>query len=440
MHRVTSKKAEVLTYLVSVSPNEREEGTLTLLVPVKNTTGKNTNLEYVSTIQVEQRSAAAKPVILYTKPTLVKQAKPTTISSQPSGSGSGSTGSGSGSGSSGSGSGSGEAPQYTNDVPVIEQGLNQFGDAVVGSTLTATTGTWTGTAPITYAYQWKDCTTTVASCVAIPGATSTTYTPTESDVGYSLNFVVTATNAVGTDSWDTIWNDWFLVVGALQNDARPVVFDSSGIGSQPHVGDNLSVTDGDWTGNPGESNISFQYEWEDCNSLGGDCTTIPGARSQSYTPQDSDIGFTLEAVVIAQDNAGVVSSAESGATKYPVVEAAPELTFYDGVETPNWPVLSDNGVPVDSFSAAPVVGDRLSVTSGTWISDTTPSISYKWEDCATTWSAEDTCTLIPGANAATYTVGEGDVGSILVVDVTATNLGGSTTAEAFGDGQLVSAP
>ncbi len=77
VHRVTSKKAEVLTYLVSVSPNEREDGTLTLLVPVKSKTGENTNLEYVSTLQVEQRSAAAKPVILYTKPTLVKQAKPT---------------------------------------------------------------------------------------------------------------------------------------------------------------------------------------------------------------------------------------------------------------------------------------------------------------------------------------------------------------------------
>ena len=95
VHRVISKRAEVLTYLVSVSPNEREEGTLTLLVPVKTKTGASVNLEYVSTIQVEQRSATTKPVILYTKPTLVKQAKPTgliTPSSSNSGSGSGSTG------------------------------------------------------------------------------------------------------------------------------------------------------------------------------------------------------------------------------------------------------------------------------------------------------------------------------------------------------------
>ena len=65
------------------------------------------------------------------------------------------------------------------------------GTATVGQTLTASTGTWTGDATITYAYQW------FASGQAIPGATSATYDLTSNETGDKISVRVVATNAAG---------------------------------------------------------------------------------------------------------------------------------------------------------------------------------------------------------------------------------------------------
>jgi len=68
------------------------------------------------------------------------------------------------------------------------------GTAQVGQTLSTTNGTWTGTAPITYTYQWQQGTSNIG------GATSSTYVIQASDVGYTLRCVVTATNSVAAVS------------------------------------------------------------------------------------------------------------------------------------------------------------------------------------------------------------------------------------------------
>jgi Calcineurin-like phosphoesterase len=69
------------------------------------------------------------------------------------------------------------------------------GQPSVGQTLTGDRGTWSGTQPIGYADQWLRCDTGGNGCTAIPGATATTYAPTSADLGTTLRFRVTATNA-----------------------------------------------------------------------------------------------------------------------------------------------------------------------------------------------------------------------------------------------------
>ncbi len=70
------------------------------------------------------------------------------------------------------------------------------GQAVVGKTLTATTGTWVGTQPISYTFKWQSCTSNLSSCPG-NGATGNTYTVAAGDVGKRIRVKVIAKNSAG---------------------------------------------------------------------------------------------------------------------------------------------------------------------------------------------------------------------------------------------------
>jgi len=72
------------------------------------------------------------------------------------------------------------------------------GTAQEGQTLTAGSGTWSGTQPINYAYQWQRCESSGANCAPIAGATTTTYTLTAAEVGSTVEVAVTASNTAGS--------------------------------------------------------------------------------------------------------------------------------------------------------------------------------------------------------------------------------------------------
>jgi hypothetical protein len=68
-----------------------------------------------------------------------------------------------------------------------------------GQTLSATTGTWSGS-PSSYGYQWQRCDSSGAACSSVAGATTATYALTSADVGATMRVVVTATNVAGSAS------------------------------------------------------------------------------------------------------------------------------------------------------------------------------------------------------------------------------------------------
>jgi fibronectin-binding autotransporter adhesin len=84
-----------------------------------------------------------------------------------------------------------QAPANTS-VPTIS------GIAANKKKLTAAPGTWTGSAPIAFAYAWKRCDSGGNSCVQIAGGTSKTYVVKAADIGHTLRVAVTGKNAAGS--------------------------------------------------------------------------------------------------------------------------------------------------------------------------------------------------------------------------------------------------
>ncbi len=86
----------------------------------------------------------------------------------------------------------------TQTVPSNTTAPSIAGTAKKGHLLTASAGSWSGTSPLTYSYQWMRCDGSGEGCVEVPGATSATYLPGASDVSKTLRVRVTATNEAGS--------------------------------------------------------------------------------------------------------------------------------------------------------------------------------------------------------------------------------------------------
>ena len=88
----------------------------------------------------------------------------------------------------------------TGNAPTPVSPPSVSGTAVVGQTLTAVAGAWTGPVPISYAYQWQRCDATGGACVDVTGATDTAYVVGTGDAGRTIRVRETATNAAGSAS------------------------------------------------------------------------------------------------------------------------------------------------------------------------------------------------------------------------------------------------
>jgi hypothetical protein len=72
------------------------------------------------------------------------------------------------------------------------------GSAVSGQTLSASAGSWSGTQPISFAYQWQRCMDGGTVCATVASQVGSSYTLSALDVGATIRINVTASNSDGS--------------------------------------------------------------------------------------------------------------------------------------------------------------------------------------------------------------------------------------------------
>ncbi|HEY7074329.1 MAG TPA: LamG-like jellyroll fold domain-containing protein [Solirubrobacteraceae bacterium] len=175
-----------------------------------------------------------------------------------------------------------------------------------GQTLQTSTGTWNGTQPISYAYQWRRCDSSGTTCTNIAGATGSSYTATATDVGGTLVAAVTATNSAGTSTANSMPS------GVVQSSTAPPANTApptiAGTAQETQV---LTAAPGDWNGS---QPMTFAYQWQRCNTSGAACGAISGATGVNYTLTSADVGSTIRVAVTATNSAGfqTATSAPTG--------------------------------------------------------------------------------------------------------------------------------
>ncbi|WP_316228367.1 MULTISPECIES: hypothetical protein [unclassified Bradyrhizobium] len=225
-----------------------------------------------------------------------------------------------------------------------------------GNVLTVSTGSWTGTAPIAFTYQWKK------GGVAITGATASTYTIQAGDAGGVLTVDVTGTNSQGNATATTAS---FTVGTVPANTAAPA------IGGSSLVGSTLTASQGTWSGVP----TAYAYQWK------SNGTSIPGATAATYVTQVGDLGNSITCTVTASNGWGSASATSGGVT---VVSSLVPTFVSVGSNTTSGTSFTFTGQNVGA--AGPCV---IAVLHGVNAADTTTAVSI----------GGVACTLVSGSAA-----------------------------------------
>lgn len=194
------------------------------------------------------------------------------------------------------------------------------GSATVGSTVTANPGTWTGSAPITFQYQWQICAGDGSACHAISGATSQTYKFASSDQGNAARVNVIGSNSDGSSA--ALSAPTAKIAAAAASGPTNTVAPS--ISGDTSAGGTLTANPGSWNGT---GTVTFKYQWLICGTDGNACHDISGATSQTYQPSKSDVGNTVRVSVTATDSNGSTqtNSAATGLVTATSAAGCPKL-------------------------------------------------------------------------------------------------------------------
>lgn len=270
--------------------------------------------------------------------------------------------------------------------------VNTIAPAISGTqaefeTLSCSTGTWSGSATISYSYQWE------RSGSPIGGATSNTYTLVSADVGETLTCVVTATNTAGSDDAESAATGIIVAASTYQS----LEFDGSS--------DYLSMSHANW-GSSSHSKFSIiRSVYIDSLS-----TDRPLFQKGSYASS----GYREYQVIVKSDGAVQFFSAGSGGSSWILRTSAGVIS------TAGWYAIKvdiDTSQASGSRGTISVNGSTLTLATNidqTDINSTSDSVYIGHDPNAGNYldGLQHQCAFVSGANPSNGDVFNGTSGGL----------------------------
>ena len=331
------------------------------------------------------------------------------------------------------------------------------GSAQVGQSLSTSTGEWANE-PSSYSYQWERCSPAGVECANISGATSSSYSAAEGDLEHTLAVRVTATNAYGSTATTSAVTGQ--ITGLLLGNATSTysVADQTTVGREEAFQFTAAITGKieelrfrtNATANTGITSVVLGVFADSSGKPGAVLGQITATGEPATNTWVKATGLSVNVtsgtkywlVVLPRGTSGKQlhynAAASSGGTGNveSVAGGLSALTEESSWETYNQGPVGFQAIGIKISTPAPTntapptisgtaqVGQTLSAATGTWANEPT-GYSYQWQRCN---AAGGECANISGATASSYTVAEADLEHTLTVKVTATNEGGSGSA------------
>ncbi len=268
------------------------------------------------------------------------------------------------------------------------------GSAVVGSTLTAVSGTLNDADAALGGYQWQSSSDGI-NWTNIAGATASTYTPVAADQGRQLQVIETAADADGGPTKTSTSP----ATSAVTNNTLTFNPQAS-ISGTAQEGSLLTAA-----GATSDSNAVISYQWQSSIDGGTTWVNIAGATASTYTPLEADETHLLHVVETATDAA----TSQGGTSTSGATAAVTDITLIFTTAA--------------AITGSAAVGSTLTAVKGTLNDADAVVTGYQWQSSSDgiNW------TNIVGATASTYTPVAADQGRQLQVIETATDADGGPT-------------